>query len=351
MTSERDHAGSAPAAESPAGRKIVNLALQGGGSHGAFTWGVLDRLLEESRLEFEGITGTSAGAINAVVLADGLAAGGREGAREALRVYWQKMSALSARGPLAPSFIDKANPAYGLEHSLGFIFLEPMTYFASPYQLNPLNFNPFKDLLAQTINFERIRQQTAVKLFLCATNVQTAKVKIFYGKEIGVSQLLASTCLPLLMQAVEVDGEFYWDGGYSGNPALFPLLYNCDTPDILMVHITPAERPGVPTTSPAIMNRMQEIGFNTALIREMRTIAYLNKQIDDGRLGGRRLLVHLIEAEDLIRSFSWSSRLNTDWNFLQHLCEMGRMRADQWLAANFDRIGQASTVDLYEKYF
>ena len=155
MTTEQNRIGPVPAAESAAGRKIVNLALQGGGSHGAFTWGVLDRLLEESRLEFEGITGTSAGAVNAVVLVDGLAAGGRDGAREALRAYWQKVSALSARGPLAPSLIDRANPNYGLEHSLGFIFLEPMTYFASPYQMNPLNFNPFKDLFAQAINFER----------------------------------------------------------------------------------------------------------------------------------------------------------------------------------------------------
>jgi NTE family protein len=153
------------------------------------------------------------------------------------------------------------------------------------------------------------------------------------------------------MQAVEIGGEFYWDGAYSGNPALFPLPYDCETPDILMVHITPAERPGVPTTSPAIMNRMQEISFNTALIREMRTIAYLNKQIDDGRLGGRRLLVHLIEAEDLIRGFSWSSRLNSDWKFQLHLHEMGRRHADEWLAANFDRIGRESTVDLYQKYF
>ena len=148
------------------------------------------------------------------------------------------------------------------------------------------------------------------------------------------------------------EGEFYWDGSYAGNPAIFPLIYNCDARDILMVHITPAERPGVPTTSLSIMNRMQEISFNTALIREMRTIAYLNKQIEDGKMGGgKRMLVHLIEAEDLIRGFSWSSRLNSDWDFLLHLHEMGRMRADQWLAANFDRIGQDSTVDLYEKYF
>ncbi|MGA3307164.1 MAG: patatin-like phospholipase family protein [Xanthobacteraceae bacterium] len=334
------------------GQKVVNLALQGGGSHGAFTWGVLDRLLEETRLDFEGITATSSGAVNAVVLADGLAAGGREAAREALRLYWRKVSTLSSRGVFTPSAIDKANPDFGLEHSLGFLFIEPLTYFASPYQMNPFNYNPVRDLLAEAINFERVRQQRAVKLFICATDVQTAKVKIFAGKDLGVAHVLASTCLPLLMQAVEVDGEYYWDGSYAGNPAIFPLIYECQTRDIVMVHITPAERPGVPTTSPAIMNRMQEISFNTALIREMRTIAYLNKLIDDGKIGaGKRMLVHLIEADDLIRELSWSSRLNGDWDFLTHLYEMGRDRADKWLKANFDRLGVESTVDLHEKYF
>jgi NTE family protein len=335
-----------------AGQKVVNLALQGGGSHGAFTWGVLDRLLEEKRLDFEGITATSAGAVNAVVLADGFAAGGREGARNALRLFWQKVSAMSSRGIFKPSAIDKANPDFGLEHSLGFLFIEPLTYFASPYQMNPVNYNPLRDLLAEAINFERVREQTAVKLFLCATNVQTAKIKIFAGKDVGVEHVLASTCLPLLMQTIEVDGEYYWDGGYAGNPAIFPLVYDCQTRDILMVHITPAERPGVPTTSPAIMNRMQEISFNTALIREMRTIAYLNRLIDAGKMDeGKRMLVHLIEAEDLIRELSWSSRLNGDWDFLMHLQEMGRARADKWLAANFDRVGVDSTVDLQAKYF
>jgi NTE family protein len=307
-------------ARSATERKVVNLALQGGGSHGAFTWGVLDRLLEDNRLEFEGITGTSAGAVNAVVLADGLAAGGREGAREALRAYWRKVAALSSRGILSPSAIDKANPDFGFEHSLGFMFLEPLTYFASPYQMNPFNYNPLKDLLAESINFERVRRQTALKLFVCATDVQTAKVKIFAGKELTIDHVLASTCLPLLMQAVGVDGEYYWDGSYAGNPAIFPLIYECEARDIMMVHITPAERPGVPTTSPAIMNRMQEISFNTSLIREMRTIAFLNKLIDEGRMGGgKRMLLHSIEAEDLITKFSWSSRLNADWNFLTPL--------------------------------
>ena len=333
-------------------RKVVNLALQGGGSHGAFTWGVLDRLLEENRLEFDGISGTSAGAVNAVVLADGLAAGGREGAREALRIYWRKVSALSARGIFRPSVIDKANPQFGLEHSPGFMFLEPLTYFASPYQMNPFNYNPFKDMLAQAIDFERVRRQTAVKLFVCATDVQTAKVKIFLGKDLTANHVLASTCLPLLMQAVEVDGDYYWDGSFTGNPAIFPLINECTAPDVLMVHITPATRPGVPTTSPAIMNRMQEISFNTSLIREMRTIAYLTRLVAAGDIKwNKRLHVHLIEAEELVRSFSWSSRLNADWDFLTHLCELGRKSADAWLNANFERVGIESTVDLEEKYF
>jgi NTE family protein len=341
-----------PKRAAKAERKVINLALQGGGSHGAFTWGVLDRLLEDDRLDFEGITATSSGAVNAVVLVDGLTEGGRDGAKDALQRYWKRVSELSSRGIFTTSVIDNANPQFGLEHSLGFMFVEPLTYFASPYQMNPFNFNPIKDLLAEAIDFERVRRQTAVKLFVSATDVQTAKVKVFTGKELDVPRVLASTCLPMLMQAVEVDGEYYWDGSYAGNPAIFPLIYECEARDILVVHITPVERPGVPNTSPAIMNRMQEISFNTALIREMRTIAYLNKLIDDGKIGsGKRMLVHMIEAEDIVRAFSWSSRLNGDWKFLTHLHDMGRERADQWLAANFDQIGVDSTVDLYAKFF
>lgn len=333
-------------------QKMVNLALQGGGSHGAFTWGVLDRLLEEERLSFEGISATSAGAVNAVVLTDGLAAGGREAAKQALRRYWRKVAEASSHGMFIPSVFDKANPNYGLEHSPGYLFMESMTYFASPYQMNPLKFNPLKDLLAETIDFERVRRQQAIKLFISATNVETAKLKIFEGKDIGVDHILASACLPLMMHAVEIDGQYYWDGSFTGNPALFPLLFNCEAADILMIHITPAERPGVPVTSPAIMNRMQEISFNNSLIREMRTIAYLTRLIDDGKVdGAKRTLVHLIEAEDLIRKLSWSSRLNGDWGFLTHLHEMGRARADKWLTTNFDHIGVESTVDLYAKYF
>ncbi|MGB7097599.1 MAG: patatin-like phospholipase family protein [Xanthobacteraceae bacterium] len=333
------------------GQKVVNLALQGGGTHGAFTWGVLDRLLEDERLSFEGVTASSAGAVNAVVLADGLAAGGRKGARNALRLFWQQVSAGASRGLFQPSWLDKLSPTHGLEHSPGYVFMEALAYFASPYQLNPFNINPLKNLLEECVDFDRVRQQRAIKLFLCATDVRTAKVKVFNCKELSAQHVLASTCLPLLMQAVEIDGEYYWDGGYAGNPAIFPLVFECEAPDIVLVHLTPSERPEIPTSSPAIMNRMQEISFNTALIREMRSVALRNRRIDDGIMTREKhILVHVIEAEDLIREFVASSRLNGDWDFLVDLFNKGRARAGNWLEANFDRIGVESTVDLEEKY-
>lgn len=333
------------------GLKVINLALQGGGTHGAFGWGVLDRLLEDQRLSFEAITASSAGAVNAAILAAGLVAGGREGARRALGAFWRELSEGAQSGVFRTSIVDKANPTHGLEHSPGYVFMEALTYFASPYQLNPFNINPLTSLLERHIDFERIRAQRTIKLFLSATNVRTAKVKVFNAAELTVSHVLAATCLPLMMHAVELAGEYYWDGGYSGNPAIFPIVYECEHRDILLVHTTPAERPDLPRTSPAIMNRMQEISFNTALIREMRTIAFLNRRIEQGKAEGKRMLVHVIEAEDLMRDFTASSRLNGDWAFLTFLFNNGRARADAWLKTSFDSIGVKSTVDLEEKYF
>jgi NTE family protein len=333
------------------GEKLLNLALQGGGTHGAFGWGVLDRLLEDERIGFEGVTASSAGAVNAVVATAGLAAGGRDGARKLLRRFWESLSAEASRGVFKSSWLDKFNPTHGLEHSPGYMMMEALTYFASPYQLNPLNINPLKSLIERLIDFELVRRQQIVKLFLCATNVRTAKVKVFKGAEVTVDHVLASTCLPLMMHAVELDGEHYWDGGYAGNPAIFPLVYECQTRDILLVHTTPAERPDIPKTSPEIMNRMQEISFNTALIREMRSVAFVNRRIEQGKAEGKRMLVHVIEAEDLMWNFTASSRLNADWDFLTYLHNSGRERAGKWLEQNFDRIGSESTVDLEEKYF
>jgi NTE family protein len=332
--------------------KVINLALQGGGSHGAFTWGVLDRLLQDRRLSFEGISASSAGSVNAAVLAHGLTVGGREEARAALRHFWKRMSEASSNGLLQPSLLDKMKGSFGLEYSPGYLFMNVLSYFTSPYFYNPTNYSPLRDVLVEIVDFARLRRSSAVKLFLCATNVRTGKVKVFKAAELSPDHVLASTCLPLLMHAVEIDGEVYWDGGFSGNPAIFPLVYECEARDVVMVHLTPAERPEVPLASHAIMNRMQEIGFNAALIREMRAVAFVTKLIDEGRLAdAKRMLIHLIEAEDVIRHFPGSSRLNNDWDFLLYLHQVGRERADEWLAENFDGLGKRSTVDLEAKYF
>jgi NTE family protein len=331
--------------------KMVNLALQGGGTHGAFTWGVLDRLLEEERLALDGITATSAGAVNAVVLADGLAAGGRAGAKDLLKFFWQRLSEMTCASIIAPSFIDRMNPDYGLEHSPGYLFVDILTRFMSPYQLNPFDCSPMKDLLNEVVDFERVRRQQTIKLFLCATNVRSGKLKVFSNKELTADHVLASACLPFIMRAPEIDGENYWDGGFMGNPAIYPVIYDCDARDIILIHLTPTERLELPTNSQAILNRMQEISFNSSLMREMRAIAFVTKLIDEGRLAeGKRMFIHLIDAEDVIKNFSGSSKMNGDWKLLTHLFEIGRERADTWLAANFDNLGVASTVDLQERY-
>ena len=334
-----------------AGQKMINLALQGGGSHGAFTWGVLDRLLEDERIAFDGVTATSAGGVNAVLLADGLAAGGREGARKIMHRFWKKMSATTSASIIAPSFIDKFNPNFGLENSPGYVMVDIISRFMSPYQLNPTDANPMRDLLVEFVDFERVRQQQVVKLFLSATNVRTGKVAVFPNKEITADHVLASACLPFMMRAPVIDGEAYWDGGFMGNPAIFPVIYGCESADVLLVHLTPTERTELPTNSRAILNRMQEISFNSSLMREMRAVAFVTQMIDDGKLtGGKRIFVHLIEAEDIIRELSGSSKMNAEWGFLMHLFEIGRDRADKWIAANYDRIGAETTVDLKAKY-
>jgi NTE family protein len=333
------------------GQKTVNLALQGGGSHGAFTWGVLDRLLEDERIAFDGVTATSAGGVNAVVLADGLALNGREGARERLRNFWAKLSEMSSSSFIAPSFLDQMNPNFGLDQTPNYVFIDTLSRILSPYQLNPFDINPLKDLLNAQINFERVRTQKVIKLFLSATNVRTGKVKVFAREELAADHVLASACLPFMMRAPEIDGDAYWDGGFMGNPAIFPVIYGCTSPDVIMVHLTPTERPELPTNSRAIINRMQEISFNSSLMREMRAIAFVTQLIDEGKIvGGKRMFMHLIEAEDIIRELAGSSKMNGTWRFLIHLFEIGREHADKWLKENYDSIGKKGTVDLQARY-
>jgi NTE family protein len=334
--------------------KTINLAMQGGGAHGAFTWGVLDRLLEDDRIAFEGVSATSAGAMNAAVLAYGLTEGCREGGRKALEGFWRRVSHAAANGPLQPSWLDRLTGNRSLEHSPAFILFDLFSRLLSPYQFNPANHNPLYDVLIQSVDFDRFRSGACpVKLYLSATNVRTGKIKVFENDVVCPQRVLASGCLPFLFQAVEIDGEHYWDGGYMGNPAIFPLIYGCESRDVLIIHVNPLERKELPTTATEILSRINEISFNSSLMREMRAISFVTKLIDDNpdRLDTlKRMLVHRIAADEVMSSLSVASKLNGDWDFLTYLRDRGREHADRWLAESFDRLGRESTVDIRSEY-
>ncbi len=309
--------------------------------------------MQEPRFEIDGISATSAGAINAVVLAHGLSTGGRDGAINALAGFWQRVAELAKASALQPSWYDLAARTHGLDHSPAYFFLDLLSRVFSPYQLNPLNYNPFKSLLEQTVDFERLRRDCPIKLFLCATNVGSGKIRVFAREEICVRHVLASACLPLLSQAIEIDGEYFWDGGYVGNPALFPLIYECESRDIIVIHLNPTERADIPRTAQEIINRINEISFNSSLFRELRAIAFVTKLIDDHKVADgslRRTLLHAIEADDVIEKLAPTSKLNADWSFLMHLRDIGNARADRWLKVHLDMVGVESTVDLRAKY-
>lgn len=328
--------------------KTVNLALQGGGAHGAFAWGVLDRLLEDGRVGFDGITATSAGAMNATVLAYGLSEGGPEGARRALANFWRRVSHAAAVGPLQPSLWDRLTHNHALEASPAFATFDILSRLFSPYQLNPMNWNPLRKVLEESVDFDRLRANGKVRLFLSATNVRSGKVRIFKTCDVTADVVLASACLPFMFQAVEIDGEPYWDGGYMGNPALYPLIYNCDSRDVVIVHINPLMREGTPKTAQEILNRINEISFNSSLMREMRVIHFVTKLIDEGKMCNgemKRMLIHSIADDEMMRTLSVTSKLNGDWEFLTHLRDIGRARAEAWLEQSFDRLGEDSTVD------
>jgi len=341
------------APESGTSVKTINLALQGGGSHGAFTWGVLDRILEDPRIAIEGISATSAGAMNAAVLAHGLTIGGREGARQALTSFWRQTARAASFSPLQPSPFDRLTHNHWLEHSPAHLVFDMMSRVLSPYQWNPLNYNPLRGVIEQAVDFGALRGGSAVKLFLTATNVRTGKVKVFTDKEVTADCVLASCCLPFLHQAVSIDGEYYWDGGYMGNPALFPLIYDCESRDIVVVHINPMERPDVPQSARDIMNRINEISFNSSLMREMRAVAFVTKLLDDKKLKDnevKRMLVHAISADDLMQSLGVASKLNAEWEFLMHLHEIGRERTGAWIEQNYHALNVESTIDIRGTY-
>jgi NTE family protein len=343
----------APARHTAAGRKTINLALQGGGSHGAFTWGVLDRLLEEERLWIEGISGTSAGALNAAILAQGFVKrGGRQGARDELDYFWGKVSELARFSPVHRSAFDHVLGNWNIDGSPGSVWLDLVERLFSPYQLNPMNLNPLRDLLTDHLDIAAIQACDPLKLFVCATNVETGHARIFTRDEVTLDALLASACLPFTFQAVEIDGVPYWDGGYMGNPVIFPLIYYCDSRDVALVQINPLVRKGTPRSATEIANRLNEISFNSALIAEMRAIAFVQRLIEGRNLKGeavarlKHMRIHMIGNEEKMRALGVTSKMNADLDFLLYLKELGRTTAEEWLKANWAAIGERSSLDI-----
>ncbi len=337
----------------PAPRKRIKLALQGGGAHGAFTWGVLDRLLRDDRLEIEGIVGTSAGAMNAAVLADGLAAGGPSGARDRLTAFWEDVARVAARSPIRPSLLDRVFGPGNLDFSPGWAVADIMMRVFSPYQLNPTNANPLQDALERNVDFARLRETTGPAVFACATNVLNGRLRVFDRQELTSAAVMASACLPQLFQATEIDGAYYWDGGYSGNPPIFPLIYMGGCPDIVIVQLIPINIPEVPRDMRSIMDRVNTLAFNSSLMREMRMIRFVSELIDQGDLDGSRYLrvhIHSIDHETELAALGPSSKLNADIGFLRHLYDLGVKQADQFLADHFDAIGVRSSTDIAAKF-
>jgi NTE family protein len=326
---------------------LIDLALQGGGSHGAFTWGVLDRLLEEPWLTIAGISGTSAGAMNAAVLADGWTADGAAGAREALEKYWRSVSRAAAFSPMQRSPLDRLMGRWSLDSSPAYIFTDLMSRLLSPYDLNPLGFNPLRQILTESIDFERLAR-APTKLFVTATRVRTGRGRIFRNAEINADVLLASACLPTMFRAVEIDGEPYWDGGYVGNPTITPLVRETDARDTILVQINPTERVEEPRTAAEILNRLNEISFNSPLAKELRMIALLRQVADPGTGEGARwarMKTHRIKS-DMLAAFGASSKLNAEWAFVSALRDEGRRAAGEFIDRHGADLGERSTADL-----
>ena len=330
----------------------VNLALQGGGTHGAFTWGALDRLLEEERLDFDGLSGTSAGAINGAIFALGLLENGRQGAKEALDRFWRSLGSKFAVSPMRSTPVEKALWGWDMSYSMGWNAFETLTRLVSPYQMNPfpMEFNPLRKALQESLDLGRLRaDKAAMRIFISATNVRTGKPKVFTRAEITVDALLASACLPNIFRAVEIDGEAYWDGGYLGNPALWPLYHDRLASDIVLVQLNPLLRPELPTSTGDIMNRLNEISFNASLMSEMRAIDFVQRMLESGRLEQpryRRLFLHAIEDEARMRKFKLSTKFNGDWDFLCTLRDYGREAADLFLREHFGKLGRESSLDI-----
>ena len=360
-------------------KSVVNLALQGGGSHGAFTWGVLDALLEDGRVAIEGISGTSAGAMNAVALAHGFAQfNGKsksksksknplnmnDAARESLADFWNGVVNMGAVGEAQRAPFDmlmgslgaiggEASPLGQMMSSMTNMWSTAMTQSMSPYQNNPLDINPLKEFLERNIDFEAIAAQTDLKLFVVATGVATGKAEVFSGKRLSAQAVMASACLPTLFKAVEIEGKHYWDGGYSGNPAIHPLIYNCVSRDIMLVQINPIRRDKLPTTAAEIMDRMNEITFNAGLLAEMRAIDFVKRLIAQGKLDAshyKDVLMHRIDGGELLEDYNAASKVSTNRQMIHKLRDLGRACVQKWLKQHVDQIGNQATLNIARDY-
>jgi NTE family protein len=326
---------------------LVDLALQGGGSHGAFTWGVLDRLLEEPWLGIDGISGTSAGAMNAAVLVDGHAKGGAQGARAALENFWRRVSDAARFSPFRRGPLDVLLGRWTLDSSPLYVAMDLMSRMLSPYDVNPMGKNPLRAILAELVNFERLAQ-SPIKLFITATNVQTGRGHVFKNDAITPDVLLASACLPTMFQAIKIDGEPYWDGGYSGNPTITPLIRECKSRDTVLVQINPVEREGSPRSASEILNRLNEVSFNAVLLKELRMMALLRQVANPGDSEGAQwagMRIHRV-ASEMLTELGASSKLNAEWEFFSLLHDEGRRSAQVFLEAHASDLGRRSTLDL-----
>jgi len=337
-------------------KKKINLALQGGSAHGAFTWGVIDHLLDDGRVTIEGISGASAGAINAIMLADGLARGGPEEAKKRLADFWRAASLGGDLPPLQRAAVERLFSFLPLEGSPIQAWFDALSRYLSPYDLNPLNINPLKELVERFVDFEAVRRCTDIQLFITATNVHTGRLRIFRREKITADAVLASACLPFLFRAVEIDGVPYWDGGYLGNPVIFPFFSRTESEDVLIVQINPLERRTVPTSSKDIMNRVNEITFNSSLFAEYRAINFVTRLIDQGKLPRgtakgqyRRINAHRIVLDRMGKTLNGDTKLSTDYDFFELLRRDGKRAARRFLDAHFDDIGVRSTFDLREE--
>jgi NTE family protein len=326
---------------------LVDLALQGGGSHGAFTWGVLDRLLEEPWLRIDGISGTSAGAMNGAVLVAGFTAGGAEGARSALDAFWKRVSHSARFSPIRRSPLDIMLGRWTLDTSPFYLAFDLASRVFSPYDLTPRGSNPLRDVLAESVDFDQVKR-ASIRLFVTATNVRTGRGRVFRNAEITPEVLLASACLPTLFQAIEIEGEPYWDGGYSGNPTITPLVRECKSRDTLLVAVNPVERPGTPRSAREILDRLNEVSFNATLLKELRMIALLRQVADPGSSEGAQwahMRIHLI-ASSVLPTLGASSKFNAEWDFLCMLRDEGRRCAEAFLSTHARNLGKQSSIDL-----